>query len=169
MIAEHTIGRVARIHPVWMVVCLLALACRPTEPALPFDPHIKDLNLVRLMTGDDALREINRLHGRPIDIVRGFIAHYESPHDKATIWVSEATSEDLARQQIEVMINKMKESKTSPFRHFRLLDARGTKVIAFDGMDKQVHYVFKDNKWVYWLSANTKRIDKILEHIQKTE
>jgi len=127
---------------------------------------LEGLKLVRLVTGDEAIKAIDELHGVPIDAVRGFIADYEGAHGKATIWVSEATSEDLAERQIEIMINKMKNSKRSPFSHYRVSDAEGIRVIGFDGMG-QVHYVFRDNKWVCWISAHSGRIDKILAHILK--
>jgi hypothetical protein len=132
---------------------------------LPFDGHIQGLNLVKLITGDRALEAINRLHGMPIDVVRGFIAYYQgNSGDKATIWVSEAASEELANKQIEVMIEKMKQSQRSPFRQCRELDLKGLRVVAFDGMG-QVHRVFRQKRWVYWISADAGRIDDIVGHI----
>jgi len=135
---------------------------------LPFDDHIQGLNLVNLITGDRALGAINRLHGMPIDVVRGFIAHYEgNGGDKATIWLSEAASEALADKQIEVMLEKMKQSRRSPFSNYRALDVEGLMVVTFDGMG-QVHRVFRQKRWVYWISADQGRIDGIVAHIRGT-
>jgi hypothetical protein len=99
-----------------------------------------------------------------IDVVKGFIAQYKGPHGLATIWVSEAVSEELAEEQIVIMIKKMKGNKRSPFSHYRDLRVKDLKVIAFDGM-RQTHYVFRDNKWVYWISADAEGIDKIVHHV----
>jgi hypothetical protein len=135
---------------------------------LPFDGHIQGLNLVKLITGERALEAINRLHGMPIDVVRGFIAYYQgNGGDKATVWVSEASSEEVANKQIEVMIEKMKQSPRSPFRQYRVLDLKGLRVVAFDGMG-QVHRVFRQKRWVYWISADEGRIDDIVGHVLMT-
>ncbi|MBE9581839.1 MAG: hypothetical protein IMF18_09490 [Proteobacteria bacterium] len=158
--------RLTRNYRVWIVMGLLLAGCNQRQSVPPFDLDVEGLEQVRLVTGDEAINAINRLHGMPIDVVRGFIAYYEGLHDKATIWLSEATSEDLAKRQIEVMIDRMKKSRRSPFSHYRVLDANGVSVIGFDGMG-QVHYVFRDTKWVYWISADAGRIDKLLDHVMK--
>jgi hypothetical protein len=150
---------------IWILVYFLLASCNQSPSGPPFDPHIQGLKLVKLITGHDAIMAINQLHGTPINVVRGFIAHYEGAHDKAVIWVSEASSQGLAQKQIAVMIQKMKSNRRSPFSHYRTLDIRGLRVIAFDGMG-QVHYVFRDNTWAYWISADAKRMDKILKHVQ---
>jgi hypothetical protein len=148
------------------VLSLLLVGCNAvSRPAEPFDPHIKGLELVDWISGDEAIKAVNQLHGMPIDVVAAFIGKYKGPQERATIWVSEATSEELAREQIAVMIQKMKDNKRSPFSHYRDLNVRGWKVIAFDGMG-QTYYVFRDNTWVYWISANAERIDEILRHVQ---
>lgn len=153
---------------VWIFAFFLFSACHPSGPSLPFDGHIQGLNLVKLITGDRALEAINRLHGMPIDVVRGFVAYYQgNGGDKATVWVSEASSEGLANKQIEVMIEKMKQSQRSPFRQYRVLDVKGLRVVAFDGMG-QVHRVFRQKRWVYWISADAGRIDGIVAHIRGT-
>ena len=68
---------------------------------------------------------------------------------------------------MEVMIHKMKHSRRSPFRHYRVLDVQGLRVVAFDGMG-QVHRAFRKKRWVYWISADAGGIDKIVEHIRRT-
>jgi hypothetical protein len=146
-------------------ICLLLAGCNAvSRSGDPFNPHIEGLELVEWVSGDEAIKAINKLHGMPIDVVTAFIAKYKGPDEKATIWVSEAASEELAEEQILVMIQKMKDNKRSPFSHYRDLHIRGSKVIAFDGM-RQTHYVFRDNKWVYWISADAERVDKILQHV----
>jgi hypothetical protein len=81
--------------------------------------------------------------------------------------VSEASSEELADKQIEVMIEKMKQSQRSPFSQYRVLDLKGLRVVAFDGMG-QVHRVFRQKRWVYWISADARRIDDIVGHVRGT-
>jgi hypothetical protein len=149
---------------IWILLAFLLAGCNEPTSGPTFDPNIEGLELVKLITGDDAIKAINKLHGMPVDVLRGFIAHYEGVNDKAIIWVSEASSKELAKNQIAVMIHKMKNNRRSPFSHYRTLHIKGLRVIAFDGTG-QVHYVFRDNKWVYWISADAQQMDKILKHV----
>ena len=155
-----------RKYLIIIIIGFIWVGCNQSQNEIAFDPSIEDLKLVKLIEGHDAIEAINQLHGTSVNIVRGYIAHYEGVHDKATIWVSEASSQKLAKEQIEVMISKMKNNRRSPFSHYRNLEAKGLEVIAFNGMG-QVHYVFRDNKWAYWISADAKRMDKILRHVQR--
>ncbi len=155
-----------RKYLILIILGFIWAGCNLSTSEIAFDPWIEDLRLVKLTEGHDAIEAINQLHGTSVNVVWGYIAHYKGVHDKATIWVSEASSQELAQTQIEVMISKMKNNRRSPFSHYRTLEAKGLAVIAFNGMG-QVHYVFRDNKWVYWISADAKRIDDILGHINK--
>ncbi len=151
---------------VFLAFSLLSSGQSEAEAAPPFNPQIDGLKLTKLVSGHEAIKAINKLHGTPIRVLRGFIAHYKAKQQKATIWVSEAYSEDLADKQIKIMISKMKSSKRSPFSQYNASDFRKTKVIGFHGMG-QIHYVFRINKWVYWVSADEKHIDKLLDHLCK--
>jgi hypothetical protein len=152
----------------WLLIAILALGCTRAPFVPRFDPQIDNLKLVKLIEGEEAIEEINRLHGTTIQVLRGFIAHYENARKKAVIWVSEAESEDMAQEQIEVMLRKMKGSPRSPFGHYRDLDRNGLPVIAFEGL-RQVHYVFRIGEWVFWMDADAEYIDSILDHLQKAD
>ena len=151
-----------------LLIAILASSCTRAPFVPRFDPQIGNLKLVKLIEGEEAIEEINRLHGTTIQALRGFIAHYENARKKAVIWVSEAESEDMAQEQIEVMLRKMKGSPRSPFGHYRDLDRKGLPVIAFEGL-RQVHYVFRIGEWVYWMDADAEHIDTILDHLQKAD
>jgi hypothetical protein len=151
-----------------LILCFFSLgACTQADTSLPFDPQIEGMTLVREISGEEAMQAINELHGMPIHVLRGFIFHYQAVDGKAVVWVSEAASRKLATEQIDVMIEKMKKNKRSPFSRFGEFEENGMNVIAFNGMG-QVHYVFKIGRWVYWVSAGPRSIEAILEHIEKT-
>jgi hypothetical protein len=143
----------------------LALGCKQAASVPLFDSQIGSLTLVKLFEGEEAIKEINKLHGKSIKVVRGFVAHYEGDHQKAAVWVSEAESEALAKDQVEMMIDKMKSNTRAPFRNYRTLEKQGCQVMAFDGM-RQVHYVFREGPWVYWISADDKSIETVFEHLK---
>lgn len=166
ILSKNHRNRVMLVLPTWILVCLLSPGCHEPASGPTFDPHIEDLKLVRLTTGHDALQAIDKLHGMPIDALRGFIAHYEKANDKTTIWVSEASSGELAKEQIAVMIRKMKENRRSPFSRYRTLNTGNLRIIVFDGLG-QVHYVFREDSWVYWISADAHNIDTVLRHVRR--
>jgi hypothetical protein len=72
----------------------------------------------------------------------------------------------MAEDQVVVMLEKMKSNPRSPFSNYQTVERRGTHVIAFEGLG-QTHYVFRKGSWVYWIDADSNRIDTVLEHIQK--
>ena len=151
----------------WILVAVLLCGGTPSS-VLPFDPHIEGLQQVGCLSGAAAIDAINKLHGMPIDVVQGFVVHYKGARDKAAIWVSEAQTDTLATQQIDVMITKKRRNHRSPFSRYRELQTQGgVRVVAFEGLG-QVHYVFGDGKWVYWISADAGRIDHILNHVTQT-
>ena len=152
----------------WILVTYLLAGCNGSEPKLPFDPHIQGFELVNFIQGNDALDAINRLHGKPINALRGYLAQYEGDQGKATIWVSEAPSEELAIRQIIVMIEKMAKNRKSPFRHYRSLQIKNFEVTAFNGLGK-VHHVFRKDKWVYWISTDGGSIDRIFNHVAEAK
>lgn len=164
------------VGPKWIntVVCQLVLAGFVLVAAAhaanlpPLDPVIGGLHRTRLLSGAKAIEAINRLHGMPINIVRGFVADYSGAGAKAAVWVSEAESASLAQHQVDVMIAKMKKNPHSPFTRYRTLDVAHTRVIGFDGMG-QVHYVFVKKAWVYWISADPAASESVLHYILKNQ
>lgn len=148
----------------WILILSLFAGCE--DPDLVFAPQIGDMSLAELLKGDEAGDAINRLHGTSIDMRRAYVAHYKGVGEKASIWVSEAPTEQLAVEQIRVMLDKMKNNVRSPFKDYRDFKKEGFEIIAFTGIG-QIHYVFKANKWVYWISADARRIDNMLQHVLK--
>ena len=164
---------VVRKHP--LLYCLAGLLCvlsaltpaRADTPP-PFDTEIAGMTLMKLISGPEALRAINKLHGTAIPMKKGFIAHYLGTQGKATLWVSEAPSVEAGTEQIDVMIDKMKGNERSPFRNYGQSVVNKTPVIRFHGMG-QVHAVFQIDAWVYWISAHEADMDSLLAHLCKAQ
>ena len=147
-----------------LLFILAALTQSRANAAPPFDPEIEGMRLMKLVSGTEALRAINTLHGTAIPMKEGFIAHYLGGQGKATVWVSEAPSEPLGKEQIDVMIEKMKQNKRSPFRQYHQTVENNVTVIRFHGMG-QIHCVFQIGAWVYWTSAGDKDTEMLLAHL----
>ena len=132
----------------WLVVLVFLLACGSYTWSFP--GKIEGYRLARLIKGREALEEINKLHGRKIQAVKGAIAVYVKKGRKAVVWVSQAPSDRVAFRQVEVMMEKME--KASPFYRFTMDKVGCLLVYHFMGLGQE-HYLFAQDSSVYWISA----------------
>jgi len=80
-----------------------------------FPETIEGLQRVKLITGIQALEEINKLHGKEIGIIAGGIGTYQTNNwSPAIVWISRSKKASLARHQTEVMIKRMLSVPPSP-------------------------------------------------------
>ncbi len=152
-----------RKRSIFILFSFFLLGCNQS-PSTVFQKEIRGLKLVQLITGKGALHAINKLHGKKINVARGMIAFYKGRGEKATVWVSESFSTDAAIQQTEIMIEKMRSNKRSPFSDYAKIVRDGAKIYSFKGMG-QKHYIFRINKSIYWIAANPGTIDELCKSI----
>jgi len=114
-------------------------------------PHkIDGYSLSQLITGDKVLAQVNRLHGKPIQALKGAIAIYGRGEKRAMVWVSLAPSSQMALQQVGIMVEKMEEG--GPFHDFSM-DRMGCILVhRFLGLGQE-HYLFAYGASVFWISA----------------
>ena len=134
---------------VWMVAFAILMGCSLSY-TWSFPSRIEGYRLVKLIKGKEALREINKLHGRKIQAVKGAIAVYVRDGQKAVVWVSQAPSDKVAFHQVEVMMEKMR--RASPFYGFTMDKMGCLLVYHFMGLGQE-HYLFSQDDAVYWISA----------------
>lgn len=70
------------------------------------------LLLGRRLDGTDAVREIDRLHGKTIRVRAATVAHYERSGTAAMLYVSDTLFAFLADRQLRAMIEGMKKGET---------------------------------------------------------
>lgn len=131
-----------------------------------FPKTISELSRIKLVEGEDAIKMVNRLHGKPINIKRAWVAYYGEISDKnkkVTIWVSEAFSSFQAKRQTENMMKKIISSK-GPFYNFQKSD----EIFTFYGLGEK-HAVFCKNRLVFWISASPDIYDDVLNYYKKLE
>ena len=148
---------------IFILFSFFLLGCNQS-PSPVFQEEIRGLKLVQLITSKDALNAINELHGKKINVASGMVAFYQGEGEKATVWVSESFSTDDAKQQTEIMIEKMRSSKRSPFSDYKEIGLDGVKIYSFKGMGQE-HYIFRISKSVYWITANSGAIDDLCKSI----
>ena len=145
------------------IIHISACGREPDSLAFLFPETIEGLQQVQLITGIQALKEINKLHGMEIGIIEGGIGTYKTNNGpKTTVWISRSKKADLAQHQTEIMIKRMLLFSHSPFHHPAQRELQGINIYQFQGMG-QIHYIFCQNDLVFWISAVAHQGDAILQ------
>lgn len=147
-----------------VVVLALAACVQPRNNAFSLPEKVGDYVLQEQVTGQEALLEINALHGKSIKAQNGIIGKYAGPGKSLQLWISRAASPDVARKQTGEMVHSMFENPKSPFSWGKRMDYKGVAVYPFTGMG-QVHLIFFKNDLVYWVSVNPGMEKQALEAV----
>ncbi len=137
--------------PFVFLFLLLLIACSSTDISLP--QSIGSMRLEKVQSGEEARREIGRLHGKQISFLRGYIGTYGAENGSGQLWVSEHSSEREATETIEKMAQTMKQGKQQQFWHFRKMMIEQRPVYLAVGMG-QTHYFFQKGAKVIWLAVD---------------
>jgi hypothetical protein len=137
--------------PFLFLFLLLPIACNSTD--IPLPQSIGSMRLERVQSGEEARQEIDRLHGKQISFLRGYIGTYAAENGSGQLWVSEHTSEREATEAIEKMAHGMKRGKQQQFWHFRKIMLKQRPVYFAVGMG-QAHYFFQKGAKVIWLAVD---------------
>jgi hypothetical protein len=111
------------------------------------------MRLEKVQSGEEARREIDRLHGKQISLRRGYIGTYLAQNGSGQLWVSEHNSEREATEALEKMAHGMKQGKQKQFWHFRQVMIEQHPVYLAVGMG-QAHYFFQKGAKVIWLAVD---------------
>jgi len=99
------------------VTILLLNGCGFGEVPLP--QSIGILRLEEFQTGEEARREIDRLHGKQIGFRHGYIGFYVAEKGSAQLWLSEHNSYSEAAEAVEKMAGSMTQDRQQSFWHLR--------------------------------------------------
>lgn len=137
-----------------VVLLALLLAGCGAPPAVPL--ALGGLPRTHAVQGDDALREINRLHGRSIRARDGFVAHYERDGGVAMLYVSRAYLEPMARWQLSRMVEGIRRGESNAegrFVHLKTRERDGLTLYSALGLG-QVHYFYRSGRTIVWLATD---------------
>lgn len=136
-----------------IAVLLLAACWQEADMRSILPDTIGKYSLKQVVDKEQALLEINKLHGKAIHAVDGVIGTYAGPGRPLQAWISRAKDEKEARRQTGEMVHGMYEAASSPFTWQKRMDFKGVPVYPFTGLD-QVHLVFHQGDLVYWITVN---------------
>ena len=149
--SEGTLGNFSRNVPFVLLFLLLLIACSSTD--IPLPQSIGSMRLEKVQSGEEARREIDRLHGKQISFLRGYIGTYVAENGSGQLWISEHSSEREATEVIEKMAHGMKQGKQQQFWHVRKMMIEQRPVYLALGMG-QAHYFFQNGAKVIWLAVD---------------
>ena len=110
------------------------------------------LELAHALRGKEALTAIDRLHGKGLAGIDGYVAHYERNGFVAMLYVSRPASASMTGGQVEKMAAGIRAGKT-PFSHLKSSERNGTTVYSALG-EGQIHYFYRRGADVVWIAAD---------------
>lgn len=132
----------------------LALLLVAYAGAIRADPpdSLGEMKLVHARQGKEALREIDRLHGKGLGAIGGYVAHYEKEGSVAMLYVARAVSPQQAERQLKKMSERI-GGGDGPFYHLKksMRDAITLYSVLGQG---QIHYFYRRDSSVFWLAAD---------------
>jgi hypothetical protein len=133
------------------------------NPDTPLIPHeLVALPLARLNTGQEALFEINQLHGRTFPLTAGAVGRY-GMEDEATIWVAETADEAAAKEILLAMRDRISEGN-SPFTPTSELQTGNRNIYMLDGLG-QKHFYFQSRNLIVWAAADTPLYERVVAQV----
>lgn len=123
---------------------------------------LADLPLSHLIIGQEALFEINQLHGKPFPLIAGAVGRYGN-EDQAVIWVAEAIDEASAKEILLAMRDRIAEGK-SPFTPSSELQTGDHNIYMLDGVG-QKHFYFRSRNLIVWTAADTPLYERVLAQV----
>ncbi|MBI4333714.1 MAG: hypothetical protein HY673_20830 [Chloroflexi bacterium] len=114
-------------------------------------PHnIAGLPLTQSMSGDEARREVNQLHGLDITLQDAWIGHYGG--QAAIIWVSLSPTENDSSYLMSAMMTRIRQGNAY-FGNLQEMAIEGQKVYTVVSQDRQKHYIWQVDRKVIWIAA----------------
>ena len=119
----------------------------------PLPKFIGSFRLEHMKSGEEARKEIDRLHGKQLIFRKGYIGDYKEGNRKAKLWISEYDSDAESAKEIGKMAKRMKTREGKEFWHFQVMSIEGLKVYFVLGMG-QAHYFFQKKNKAIWLAVD---------------
>lgn len=110
---------------------------------------------VGLASGDQAIAEMSRLHGKNIPVHAGYRVDYAGTDERVTLWVAHVENAAAAQRMVDQMTAGMAAGDT-PFSRPGPVDLAGVSAYRTTGMGQEHYYYARDNQ-VYWLAASAER------------
>ena len=130
----------------------LASACSGQETNSPLPPEIRGLPLVQVISGEDAVRMTERLHGKAVAPSETHIGRYGTGSTHAMLYVSHFDSDQEAESVLAAMSASIGDGSSGFGHHEQFsIDRRGVHMVIGQG---QVHFFFVRTADLFWLGMD---------------
>jgi hypothetical protein len=141
-----------------LIFLIIFLGCSRSSD-LPTPGKIGEKERVREITGKQATRVVNKMHGRSVATDANVIAEY-GWDQKDLLFISKYSNQTGAKKAFDLMIAKMASAKKGPFFHLMPLADYENKVYLTLGMGA-VHYIYLSGQSLLWLQTYQSFGDKL--------
>ncbi len=140
-----------RCKLIGLFVSLILIGCSSAND-LPTPDKIGAKERLRLISGRQAARVVNRMHGQSVATDANVIAEYGEGEKKDLLYVSCYADPDKAQAALVLMIEKMAAAPKSPFFHLMPIGKNQKKAYMTLGMGA-VHYIYQSGSSVLWFQT----------------
>lgn len=149
----------------WLAVIAALLMIAACSAADNVDEAMPDtlagLERIRLITGQEAIDKVSKLHGKSLEIDSCAIGFYGDPNAPSMVWISRAAEPQGSEEQALLMVERMKQG-SGPFKGPEILTADGVRIYQFEGLGQE-HFIFTRGELAFWISAPPELGIRVLE------
>jgi hypothetical protein len=113
-------------------------------------PMLAGVQLSQVITGEEAIDSIQKLHGKEFPLEDGAVAIYGSRN--VILWISDAGDNSDAKELTELMKIRISEGR-SPFKEQGKFVQNGITIYELEGLGQQ-HFYWQSGRLVLWLAAD---------------
>ncbi len=130
-----------------------------TEDISQFPDRLGDMRLVKVITGSEALANVQSFQGTTIDIARAYIPHYQIANRQAIIWITESHDEEDAVNLLHRINLRISENEN--FHNNEVLRKKGIMVYKVERMG-WVNYYYRNGNRIYWTAIQDDNPNEVL-------
>ena len=130
---------------------IILIGCS-TPAELPTPDKIGTKERLRVISGDQAARVVNRMHGRTVATTANVIAEYGQGEKKDILYISRYAEPQAAKKAYDLMLEKMAAAGKSPFYHLMPMAQYQGKAYMTLGMGA-VHYIYQSGNALLWFQT----------------
>lgn len=133
-----------------------------------------ELNLVSHIDGDEALSQVDQMHGVGITLVTACIGEYANSTNHFTVWIGQAENDADAAALLKLMVNGIADGNPSFSNLKRLTVSRGYtdfEIFQVDGPGGSKHffYLSTENRYgIVWVAVDSDELLPVIEEATKT-
>ena len=134
-----------------LVVGFILSGCT-SAPDLPTPDKIGEKERFRVVSGKQAARVVNRMHGQSVATSENAIAEYGDGEKKDILYISRYADPRAAQEVFVQMIEKMAGVPKSPFSHLMPMGKYQKKAYMTLGLGA-VHYIYPSGSTLLWFQT----------------